>query len=101
MWPALIVFAPFFAMLFFFGMRRPKSCPNCGESLPATQSPFSKSMRQWWEGGHTCQKCGCESDTAGRIVPAGTPPREKSIVLGISMIMLAAIPGALFVLFLL
>ena len=99
--PALVVFVLFFFLLFFFAIRRPRSCPACGESLSAFQSPFTKTKRQWWEGGYLCQTCGCESDLAGRRVAPGTPPRRTSVVNGVVTVAVAAIPAALLLAFLL
>lgn len=68
--PMLIVLAPFaafFFVLLFFGMRR-VHCPDCGARLSNFQSPFTKTRRQWLEGGYRCQRCGCESDLEGHKV---------------------------------
>ena len=94
--PALIAFAPFFAILLFLILRRPKACPDCGAPLPPIQSPLTKTWRQWIEGGYVCRKCGCEADIAGRKVPAGTRPRAKSVVLGMVLLALAGVPAVLF-----
>ena len=91
-WFVMLPFAIFFAWLFGFGMRRSKQCPDCGEPLPILQSPFTKTKRQWWEGGYLCPKCGCETDTAGRRILAGTPPRPGSIASGIALLVVTGIP---------
>ncbi len=95
MLPAFVAFAPFFVLLLFYMMRRPKACPECGERLPAFQSPLTKTRRMWIEGGYICRKCGCEADVAGRKVAAGTPPRARSLVLGIVVLATAAVPAAI------
>jgi hypothetical protein len=95
MLPAMFAFVPFFIIMVFWAMQRPKACPDCGESLSFFLSPLKKTKRIWVEGGNICPKCGCEVDTAGRKVLAGTPPRLRSIVTGIVMLTLAVIPGAI------
>ena len=92
-WISLIPFAFFFIWLFFVGMGRGKVCPDCGKPLSFFQSPFTKTWRQWVEGGYLCQNCGCETDMAGRKVAAGTPPKTRSLVVGIGLLTLTAIPG--------
>ncbi len=94
-------FGLFFAWLFFIGMRRQKSCPDCNEPLPRFQSPFSKTWRQWMEGGSVCQNCGCEADFGGRKVKAGTPPRPRSIFIGIGLLALAGVPAIVLLIMLL
>lgn len=101
MLPALMAFAPFFAILLFCAMRRQKPCPDCGEPLPETQSPFRRTRRQWLEGGYLCRKCGCEVDIAGRKVLAGTPLRVRSFVAGIVLLTLVAVPAVILTAFLL
>lgn len=91
--PAIIAFTPFFAMLIFLAMRRPKHCPDCGEPLPAFQSPFTKTMRQWIEGGYVCQNCGCEADLAGKRVQLGVTLRASSLVFGSLLVLLAGVPA--------
>jgi hypothetical protein len=74
--PLLIVLAPFamfFVALLWFGMRR-VNCPDCGAQLSNFQSPFTKTKRQWLEGGYLCRHCGCESDLSGHKVGDGTRP---------------------------
>src|SRR5262245_42869698 len=74
--PFAIALVPFFAVavvLVFFGMRR-VNCPDCGAQLPNFQSPFTKTRRQWLQGGFLCRNCGCETDRSGRKVGDGTRP---------------------------
>ena len=94
-------FAPFFVILLFCAMRRQKPCPDCGEPLPRIQSPLKMTKRQWFEGGYICLKCGCEVDTAGRKVPAGTAPQLRSVVVGIVMLTLVCGLAAVLLSFLL
>jgi hypothetical protein len=68
---ALTPFAVFFFVLLFFGMRR-VNCPDCGARLPCLQSPFTKTRRQWLEGGYLCGRFGCETDLAGHKIENGT-----------------------------
>jgi hypothetical protein len=93
LWIPLLPFAVFFAWLFFSGMRRCKVCPDCDKPLPRIQSPFTKTWRQWVEGGYVCQNCGCEADIAGRKVPAGTAPQRRSIIIGIGLLTLSVVPA--------
>ena len=86
-------FAIFFAWLFFFGLGRRKTCPDCHKPLSLIQSPLTKTMRQWFEGGYVCQNCGCESDIAGMKVQAGTDPNRRSIITGIGLLLLAVVPA--------
>ena len=94
MWIAFFPFAFFFLWFFFVVlMVRRKNCPVCNQPLPRIQSPFTKSKRQFWEGGYLCPHCGCETDLEGRQVALGTAPERRSIVLGIGMVMFAMIPA--------
>ena len=95
-WPALFPFAVFFAWLLFFGVGRRKVCPDCNKPLPPLQSPFTKTKRRWVEGGYVCQNCGCETDSAGEKVPAGTAPSNRSLAVGIGLLTLTAIPAVVF-----
>lgn len=70
----LAPFAVFFVALAFGVFGRRRGCPGCGEPLPVLSSPLGKTRRMWLEGGHLCPRCGCESDRAGRRVPADAPP---------------------------
>ena len=92
-------FIPFFVILLFF--RHPKPCPNCGWLLPRFISPFKKTKRHWIEGGCLCPKCGCDVDTAGIKVPAGTPLRLRPLVTAIVMLPLVGGLGVVLVSFLL
>ena len=92
-WPALLPFAVFLAWLLFFRMGRRKVCPDCNKPLPPLQSPFTKTKRQWVEGGYVCQNCGCETDSTGEKVPAGTAPSRRSLIVGIGLLTLTAIPA--------
>ena len=93
LWMIMGAFGLFFAWLFFFRMGQSKLCPGCHAPLRAFQSPFSKTRRQWFEGGYLCQNCGCETDTAGEKVIAGRPPRARSIVIGMTLLALTAVPA--------
>ena len=92
-WIGLFPFAIFFAWLFLFGMRRRKPCPDCGKPLPFLQSPFTKSQRQWLEGGYSCQHCGCEADLAGKKIATGTVSSRRSLFVGIGLLALTMIPA--------
>ena len=84
----IIPFIPFFVILLFF--RHPKPCPDCGRALPGFISPFKKTKRHWIEGGCLCPECGCDVDTAGRKVPAGSPLRLRPFVTVIVMLTLVS-----------
>ena len=92
-WPALLPFGAFFAWLILWTMLPRKACPNCETPLSRLQSPFTKTRRQWWEGGYVCQSCGCESDRAGNRVSAGTAPQRRAIVIGIALLAVVVIPA--------
>lgn len=96
-WISLIPFALFFVWLFTGGARR--SCPSCARSLPRVQSPFTKTQRQWLEGGWVCSHCGCEVDRAGQEVVAGAVSNRRARMLHLSRLasgtLLAAILLAL------
>jgi hypothetical protein len=95
----MIVFMPSAAVLaiflFSFLMTRGKVCPNCATPLPSLQSPFTKSRRQWLEGGYRCQHCGCETDRAGVQVRPDTPPRRRSLAIGALLLVTASVPTVL------
>jgi len=93
-WIPFLLFAPFFAWLFFFGARR--NCPDCGEPLSRFVSPLKKTRRHWVEGGYICGKCDCDVDLVGRKVPAGTAPRLKSLVTHVVFPMLFFVAVVLF-----
>ena len=76
----MLPFIAFFAWLFLFGMSRRKACPDCGKPLPSIQSPFTKTKRQWIEGGYVCKNCGCEADLAGTKQQGFTDPPRRSLV---------------------
>jgi hypothetical protein len=59
------------------------------------QSPFTKTKRQWIEGGYVCTKCACETDQTGRRVPQNTPLRFRSFVTATIALILAAIIAGL------
>jgi hypothetical protein len=67
---ALAPFAIFVGMLLMIGLRR-VNCPDCAARLSAWQSPFTKTRRQWLEGGYLCRRCGCETDVAGHKIENG------------------------------
>ena len=46
-------------------------CHQCNERLPLFQSPLSKTNKQWWTGGSTCNHCGCECHANGAKVQEG------------------------------
>lgn len=92
-WLPLLPFAIFFAWLFFTAFRHRKPCPDCAHLLPSLQPPLAKTKRQWIEGGFICNHCGCETDYSGTKVASGTPPRSRSIVLGVFLLAIAALPA--------
>lgn len=92
-------FIPFFVILLFFRWQKP--CPDCGRPLPRFISPLKLTKRHWIEGGCLCPECGCDVDTAGRKVPAGTPIRLRPFVTTIVMLTLLCGIGAVLVSFLL
>lgn len=92
-WLPLLPFTVFFAWLMFFGMRNARVCPDCNKPLAAIQSPFTKTKRQWVEGGFLCRHCGCETDAAGRKIDVGTPPQRRSIVTTVGMLTLTLVPA--------
>ncbi len=92
-------FIPFFVILLFFRWTKP--CPDCGQLLPRFLSPLKKTKRHWIEGGCLCPECGCDVDTAGKKVTAGTPLRLRPLVTAIVMLTLLCGIGAVLVTFLL
>lgn len=92
-WLPLLPFAVFFAWFFLGILGSRKSCPDCGHRLSSLQSPLTKTKRQWIEGGFLCGHCGCESDIAGNKVAVGTPPKLRSLVIGMGLVGLALIPA--------
>jgi hypothetical protein len=93
LWISLSPFIVFFAWLFIFGMERAKTCPECHKPLPLLQSPFTKTKRQWLEGGYVCPNCGSESDRSGTKIPVGTPLNRRSFFVGIGLLMLGIVPA--------
>jgi hypothetical protein len=87
MFDYLIPLLPLLAPLVFvlWSALRRRDCPDCGAPLPVFYSPFRKTRRMWRAGGHLCARCGCETDTVGRKVTAGTamppfPARQWALV---------------------
>ena len=79
-WPGVLIgVMPFavsflwFALLLWSWSRL--ACPECGTRAPLLVSPFTKTKRQWVEGGWTCQTCGTDVDAHGRRVAPGTGPQ--------------------------
>jgi hypothetical protein len=93
----LLMFVPFFVILLGFRRRR-RNCPDCGEPLPRIQSPFTKTRRQWVEGGYLCGSCGCETDLAGQKVAPGTGPRPGWMVRSVLLVMPPAIAAVILLL---
>ena len=99
-WSALLPFGVFYVLLtwlMLWMVLSRKACPNCGTLLSRVQSPFTKTRRQWWEGGYVCPSCGCESDRAGNRVPAGTAPLRRFIVIGLALLAIVVIPALVLV----
>jgi hypothetical protein len=92
----LLMFVPFFVFLLAFSLRR-RNCPDCGRPLPRIQSPFTKTRRQWAEGGYLCRSCGCETDLAGKKVTPGTGPRPGWLVRSVLLVMPPAVAGVVLV----
>ena len=88
--PTLLFFAFFLIVVL---LRRPGSCPECGEALPIFQSPLTKTRRQWLAGGYVCQRCGCETNLAGQKVKADSPPARFPIVT-VCLLFVAMLGGA-------
>lgn len=88
-WIAPLPFLTFFVWLLF--AERGKTCPDCRRPLPRFQSPFTKTRRQWAEGGFVCPDCGCETDLAGNKVAAGMAPQPRWILVGVALPMLLAL----------
>jgi hypothetical protein len=92
-WLPLLPFAFFFAWLIFSAIRRRKPCPDCGHSLPFFQSPLTKGKRQWLQGGCICAYCGCETDNSGAKITSDVSQSSRSMVIGVLMLALAALPA--------
>ena len=93
-----IILTALFLLLFAFflvvgPLRRPGSCPECGDALPIFQSPLTKTRRQWLAGGYVCQRCGCETNLAGQKVTADSPPARFPIVT-VCLLFVAMLGGA-------
>lgn len=92
LWISLLPFVIFFVWLLLFGTRRTRFCPDCAEPLAAVQLPWTKTGRQWLEGGVVCRHCGCETDIADRKAAAATPER-RTFAFSLSLLILAMIPA--------
>jgi len=66
----LLAVVPFF----FLQRQAPRGCPNCRRQLPLLYAPWSKTRRQWVEGGYFCRSCQSEVDLQGRQVSLDEPP---------------------------
>jgi len=84
-WMSFLPVALFIAWLFFSTNARAPHCPECGSPLPVFQSPFTKTRRQWTEGGYVCLRCGCETDRAGFKAVKGTSPQWLWVALAIGL----------------
>jgi len=88
------LFLLLFALFLIVGpLRRPGSCPGCGDALPIFQSPLTKTRRQWLAGGYVCKRCGCETNLAGQKVTADSPPARFPIVT-VCLLFVAILGGA-------
>ena len=79
-----------FVFVLWYTLRR-RACPDCGALLPILYSPFHKTRRMWRAGGYLSARCGCETNTEGRKVTAGTamppfPTRQLALVLVLLLI---------------
>jgi hypothetical protein len=61
--PVLIWVAFFVFLLALF--RRRRDCPECGRPLSVIQSPFTKTWRQWAEGGLLLSKLRLRDESCG------------------------------------
>ena len=95
LWLPLLPFA--ILWLLMFGLAPGKPCPDCGEILPQVQSPFTKTKRQWIEGGYLCRNCGCEADYAGRKVVAGTEPSKIRLMVTGTALFVSVIIGLILI----
>ena len=91
LWP-ILVFVPFFLVLILRGMQQ-RSCPECGGPLHGFQSPWTKTRRQWVEGGYLCGRCGCECDVTGAKIVSGTGYSRAALIAGIALIVAAVAPA--------
>ncbi len=78
-----------FGWLFFSAMQVRRTCPDCKAVLGPFQSPFTRTGRQWAEGGYVCRACGCETDLAGAKVPPGKAPSWGWLAVGFGLPALA------------
>jgi hypothetical protein len=54
------------AVLLMFAMsRKPVKCPACGREQPLRRAPASMEQAMW--GGSTCEGCGANLDSRGRL----------------------------------
>lgn len=88
--PVVLFFALFLVVLL---IRRPGTCPECGDALPKFQSPLTKTRRQWLAGGYVCQRCGCETNLAGRKVTVDSHAARFPIV-QVCLLFVAMLGGA-------
>ena len=83
----VIVFVPFLMLIvwIFIATRNcPASCPECQYPMSRFQSPFTKTRRQWLNGGFQCARCHCEIDLSGRVLEREKPEQYISpIIVGI------------------
>lgn len=75
--PFVIVF-----LILFLSSRR--NCPACGTPLPMLVSPWTKTKRQWLEGGWVCPACGIDVDWRGRKVESSHKARWTTALLWIA-----------------
>lgn len=52
-------------LLLFAMSRKPVKCPACGREQPERRTPASMEQAMW--GGSTCQGCGADLDSRGRL----------------------------------
>jgi transposase-like protein len=50
-------------------------CPKCGAKQPLLRIP--KNSREFFKGGWTCKKCGCEMDRFGREISKTIKSKNK------------------------
>jgi transposase-like protein len=50
-------------------------CPKCGAKQPLLRIP--KNRREFFKGGWTCKKCGCEMDRFGREISKTIKSKNK------------------------
>ena len=91
MYYALMPFAVVFGVMYLAWLKQRPSCPDCAKPLDLFQSPFTKTKRQWFEGGYLCRHCGCESDTSGRKVSSETAPNPRRLIIGLALTLIPAV----------